>query len=102
MTSKNKNTILNEALKYHHEGKLTEADNLYLKVLSLDKNDFNANHLHGCILSQRNDYEDAIKFITRAVEVIPSNYEANNNLGIAYKNLKDKALSLIHIPSPRD
>ena len=91
MTSKNKNTILNEALKYHHEGKLTEADNLYLKVLSLDKNDFNANHLHGCILSQRNDYEDAVKFITRAVEVIPSNYEANNNLGIAYKNLKDKA-----------
>jgi tetratricopeptide (TPR) repeat protein len=91
MTSKDKNTILNEALKYHHEGKLAEADNLYLKVLSLDKNDFNANHLHGCILSQRNDYEDAIKFITRAVEVIPSNYEANNNLGIAYKNLQDKA-----------
>ena len=90
MTSKDKNTILNEALKYHHEGKLAEADNLYLKVLSLDKNDFNANHLHGCILSQRNDYEDAIKFITRAVEIIPSNYEANNNLGIAYKNLKDK------------
>ena len=91
MTSKDKNIILNEALKYHHEGKLAEADNLYLKVLSLDKNDFNANHLHGCILSQRNDYEDAIKFITRAVEIIPSNYEANNNLGIAYKNLKDKA-----------
>ena len=55
------------------------------------KNDLNANHLHGCILSQRNDYEDAIKFMTRAVEIIPSNYEANNNLGIAYKNLKDRA-----------
>ena len=102
MTLKDKNTILNEALKHHHEGKLAEADDLYLEVLNLDKNDFNANHLHGCILSQRNNYEDAIKFITRAVEVIPSNYEANNNLGIAYKNLKDKAnaekyLSLIHI-----
>ena len=85
MTSKDKNTILNEALKYHHEGKLAEADNLYLKVLSLDKNDFNANHLHGCILSQRNNYKDAISFITRAVEVMPLNYEA---------------LSLIHISEP--
>ena len=89
MTSTDKNTLLNEALKYHHEGNLSKADELYLEVLSLDRDDFNANHLHGCILSQKNNYKDAIKFITLAVKAIPSNYEANNNLGIAYKNLKD-------------
>ncbi len=89
MTSIDKNKILDEALKYHHDGKLAKADELYLQVLKIDNEDFNANHLHGCILSQNHNYKDAIKYITRAVSIVPSNYEANNNLGIAYKNLND-------------
>ena len=50
MISIDKNKILDEALKYHHDGKLAKADELYLQVLKIDNEDFNANHLHGCIL----------------------------------------------------
>ena len=89
MMSIDKNQVLNSALKFHHSGDLDKADELYLKVIKHDKNDFNANHLHGCILSAKNRHHDAITFLLIALKIKPTNYEVNNNLGITYKNLKD-------------
>ena len=80
MMSIDKNQVLNTALKFHHSGDLDKADELYLKVIKHDKNDFNANHLHGCILSAKNRHHDAITFLLIALKIKPTNYEVNNNL----------------------
>ena len=97
MKDQDKNKILNDALNFHHKGDLEKADSLYLQVLSIDPNDFNANHLHGCILSQKRKYKDAIRFLSKSVELNGNNYEANNNLAIALKNDNnfDKAQSYL-------
>ena len=42
MEQQEKNKILNEALSYHHKGDFDKAKSLYLQILSLDPNDFNA------------------------------------------------------------
>jgi len=89
MQQLDKNYILTEALNFHHQGKLEEADHLYCKVLDVDKNNFQANHLHGCILSQKSKYSEAISFLEKAARLSPLNYEANNNLALAYKNVKN-------------
>ena len=52
MKDKNTNDLLNQALNLHHDGKLEKADAIYLLILDKDENNFSANHLHGCILSQ--------------------------------------------------
>ncbi len=93
MKQENINDLLNQALSLHHEGKLEESDETYKLILDQDPNNFLANHLHGCILSQRLNYKDAVIFLKKAVSIDSRNYEANNNLGIAYKNLKNKMQS---------
>ena len=89
MKDQDKKILLNQALNFHHSGDLDKANTLYLKVLSIDPEDFNANHLHGCILSQKKKYKDAIRYLTKSVELKNNNYEANNNLAIALKNNND-------------
>ena len=89
MKQNNINDLLNIALSLHREGKLNDADEKYELVLKKDPNNFLANHLHGCILSQNFRFKDAVLYLEKAVQIDPKNYEVNNNLGIAYKNLKD-------------
>ena len=89
MKDQDKKILLNQALNFHHSGDLDKANTLYLKVLSIDPEDFNANHLHGCILSQKKKYKEAIRFLIKSVELNCDNYEANNNLAIALKNNND-------------
>ena len=86
MNQINTNELLNKALSLHHQGMLDDADNLYLMIIDMDKENFHANHLHGCILSQKLKYTEAIIFLEKAINIEPKNYDANNNLGIAYKN----------------
>ena len=84
--------LLNTALQLHHNGKLNEADEIYQLILKSDKNNFDANHLHGLVLSQNKKYEDSLIFFKKALE-LNNNFEINNNIGIAYKNLKDYKLA---------
>ena len=88
--------LLDEALTLHHEGKLERADSIYKKILKTDENNFQANHLHGCVLSQNSNFDEAIIFLIKSVKINPDNYEANNNLGIAYKNTKAFSLAEKH------
>ena len=89
MKDKNINNLLNQALNLHHHGKLEKADDIYRLILDKDENNFSANHLHGCILSQNLKYKYAVSYLKKACDIDPNNYEVNNNLGIVYKNLKD-------------
>ena len=85
--------LLNRALALHHQRKFKEADAIYLMVIENDDNNFQANHLHGCILSQELKHDQAIPYFLKAINVNPNNYEVNNNLAIAYKNLKNNTES---------
>ncbi|MBS83457.1 MAG: hypothetical protein CMD65_04900 [Gammaproteobacteria bacterium] len=80
--------LLNTALQLHHRGKLDEADKIYQLILKSDQNNFDANHLHGLILSQNKKYKDSLKYFEKAIK-LNNNFEINNNIGIAYKNLKN-------------
>ncbi len=93
MNQINTNELLNRALALHHQRKFEEADAIYLMVIENDDANFQANHLHGCILSQKLKHEEAIPYFLKAVKINPDNYEVNNNLGIAYKRLKSQTES---------
>ena len=93
MNQINMNELLNRALALHHQRKFEEADAIYLMVIENDNTNFQANHLHGCILSQKLKYKQAIPYFLKAIKVDSENYEVNNNLGIAYKSLKNQVES---------
>jgi len=48
------------------------------------------------VLSQNSNFDEAIIFLIKSVKINPDNYEANNNLGIAYKNTKAISLAEKH------
>ena len=93
MNQINTNELLNRALALHHQRKFEEADAIYLMVIENDNTNFQANHLHGCILSQKLKHKQAIPYFLKAIKVDSENYEVNNNLGIAYKSLKNQVES---------
>ena len=93
MNQVNTNKLLNKALALHHQRKFEEADTIYLMVIENDNNNFQANHLHGCILSQKLKHDQAIPYFLKAISTNPNNYEVNNNLGIAYKNSENQTES---------
>ena len=80
MNQVNTNKLLNKALALHHQRKFEEADTIYLMVIENDNNNFQANHLHGCILSQKLKHDQAIPYFLKAISTNPNNYEVNNNL----------------------
>ena len=87
MRKLNKTKLFNQAMKFHDEGKLDEADQIYQSVLKDDADNFVANYFHGCVLSEKSQFQDAIKYLKIALNFKPDNYEVNNNLGIVYKKL---------------
>ncbi len=85
----NKTELFNKAMELHNEGKIDEADQIYQSVLRDDEDNFVANYFHGCVLSEKSQFQDAIKYFKKSLDSKPDNYEANNNIGIAYKKLND-------------
>ncbi len=82
-----KKELLTSALKEHHAGNLETADKLYKKILQKDPKDYDANHLHGTILSQNKQYAKAINFFSIAYESEQITCELLNNYAIALRNL---------------
>jgi tetratricopeptide (TPR) repeat protein len=93
MNQINTNELLNRALALHHQRKFEEADAIYLMVIENDDANFQANHLHGCILAQKLQHKEAISYFLKAIRVNSDNYEVNNNLGISYKSLNNQTAS---------
>ena len=80
--------LLQEALKQHHVGNLDSADKIYVEILTIDNNDFDANHLHATVLSQKERYSESIKFFATAYESANPTCELLNNYAIALRNLR--------------
>jgi tetratricopeptide (TPR) repeat protein len=83
--------LLKKGYSSQQEGNLRDAEKVYLKVLKRDKvNEFALNLLGVvCVRTGRN--KEAIGYLQRALSANDSDAETYNNLGLAYKGLKQFA-----------
>ncbi|MYM39025.1 tetratricopeptide repeat protein [Duganella qianjiadongensis] len=76
-------SLLQQALAYHQQGQLREAQAYYRQVLALQPQQFDALHLLGVIARQQGDAAQAIELITQALALDPQQAKAHCNLGVA-------------------
>ena len=70
-----------QAITLHQKGHLAEAERLYLQMLSLDQQNFLANHLLGVIRSRQGRHPEALQLMGTALAVNPANFDALSNYG---------------------
>lgn len=72
--------LIEDATNKHQAGQLADAEVIYRKVLEVDPNNFDANHLLGLIHHQTGNGDKAIKRITHSLQHNPDSTEAHYNL----------------------
>lgn len=75
--------LLDQAQEFHRGGQLEAAENLYLEILAKTPDDFVVLHLLGVLKNQRQDFESALEFLARALELNPRSALAHLNMGNA-------------------
>jgi len=78
---------LKKAFENHQKGKFDSAKSIYIKVLKIEPNQFDANFLLGSLLGQTNKFEESIKYFKKAIEIKPDYALVYNNLGSSLKEL---------------
>ena len=81
----NINKAIQSALEHHRAGNLQQAELIYRNILKKRPNDIDALHLLGVLRHQLGDYDSAIKYIRKAIELDADFAEAYNNLGNAIR-----------------
>jgi tetratricopeptide repeat protein len=78
-----------------NESRLDEAREVAQRILAADERHFYALHLLSVIAARRGQWEDAIRFATRALEIEPGDVEVLCNRGVALRMLHrfDEALA---------
>jgi len=77
-------SLLAEALRRHRGGDAENALTLYRKVLVLDPADFDASHMAGVTMAQRNSLDLAIGMLQRASKIAPIEWSVFESSSIAY------------------
>ena len=80
--------LLEEAIKFHKDGFLEKAENIYQKIIINEPKNFQAKHLLGIIFFSKKKYFESIKLIKDSISINPANFSAYNNLGNIFKELK--------------
>lgn len=80
---------LSHALAFHQSGNLPEAEKLYLEILKATPNEGNTLNLLGFLKVQDNQFNDAISYLKKAVELYPNFFEAWFNLALSCKGMGD-------------
>ena len=75
------------ATQHHKEGRLSQAETAYQRILESDPNQPIALHLLGVVAHQTGKNDVAIDLITRAIAIDPDLPEAHSNLGTALRDL---------------
>ena len=78
------NKIL-EAYDCHNKKEFVEAKEKYEKILEIDSENFDANHLLGILLIEIQDFKIAEKYLAKSISINPIIPAAYNNLGISLK-----------------
>ena len=71
----------------HQTGNINQADQIYIEILKNDESNFDANHLHGLVLSQKNKHFASIKYYEKAYTINKKNVELLNNFAISLRNM---------------
>ncbi|MGE0083702.1 MAG: tetratricopeptide repeat protein [Desulfococcaceae bacterium] len=79
------NEALHLAFQFHQKGKLPEAEDIYLRILSVNPNHADALHLLGLMDYHKGQYAAAADKIGRAIRVNPGNAAFYSNMGSALK-----------------
>ena len=75
------------AAQHHKEGRLSQAETAYQRILESDPNQPIALHLLGVVAHQTGKNDVAVDLITRAIAIDPDLVEAHSNLGTALREL---------------
>ena len=95
--------LLNQAVAFHHAGKLTDAERRYLQVLRTQPTHFHARHFLGVLRFQQGRYAEALELIGTALKMKPDAVDALYHHGNALQHLNrseealasyDKALAI--------
>lgn len=81
---KNLEIELNQAKQLHIANKIKEAQEIYLKLIKLDKKNNIIFFLLGTTYLQQENFENAIKYLNISIDLNPNFPNSYNNLGIAY------------------
>jgi protein O-GlcNAc transferase len=76
--------LLARGVSLHREGRLDEAANVYLEILSEAPKDFDATHLLGVVALQQGRFDVAQRLIKAALAANPHDVAAMGNLGTSY------------------
>ena len=87
------NEEIKKALSLHKQGKLNEAEKLYLNILSNSSNDPGILQLVGTLYLQKNEVDLSKEYLIKSLNLDPNNSSTLNNLGNLEKKLgnSDKA-----------
>ena len=75
------------AAQHHKEGRLSQAETAYQRILESDPKQPIALHLLGVVAHQTGKNDVAVDLITRAIAIDPDLAEAHSNLGTALREL---------------
>jgi protein O-GlcNAc transferase len=74
-------SVFRQAFLLHQQGKLVEAEQLYLTVLHSDPNSADAHLNLGSVLVQSNRLEEALMHFEKAIAIKPDSSTARTSLG---------------------
>ncbi len=76
--------LLRQAMAFHQNGRLAEADDLYTQVLRSEGTNPQALRLRGILARQRGDILDSLEDLKAALEAAPDDADALCELGLSY------------------
>ena len=92
-----------KAIQFHSQQQFNSAENIYLKIISIENNNYQALRHLGILYHDMREYKKAIEYLEKAIKTQPLIPDAYNNLGSVYfvndeiitaKNLFDKSIQL--------
>lgn len=93
-------TLLQNAVKLHQTGNLSDANRIYQQILEVDPHHFEALHFSGVVAKQNGDPSTAIQLISAALESVRNTLNAGHasalcNLGASYQDclMPERALN---------
>lgn len=87
-------TRFEQGLALHQAGHLTQAREIYLRVLELQPHHADAQHLAGVVAYQTGNLVEAVERMGRAIELNPGMVAAYSNRGLALRDLRRSAEAL--------
>ena len=91
-------TIIRRAHQLQQAGQFAKAESLYRQVLHFDENHVIGNNLIGLLCLQTKRFDEAARYIERALKVMPDDPQAHSNLALALNALGrlDEAAAHFH------